>query len=76
MKKVFQCKVNVGVEDKETSLKGKICQVTNIKWINDAEVEVSGGIYFDLLAAIGYIYRVVWENNEWVVKEAKPAWFS
>ncbi len=76
VKKVSQCKVNVGVEDKETGLKGKICQVRNIKWINEAEVEVNGGIYFGLLAAGGYIYHVVWENDQWVVKEAKPAWFS
>jgi len=99
VKKVSQCKLNGGIEDKETGLKGKICQAklqsnfaqtrqsTNggsragiisyaIKWINDAQVEVSGGIYFGFMAAGGYIYHVVWKNNEWLVQEAKPAWFS
>ncbi|GEM_PF-4425061 len=76
VKKVSQCKFNASVEDAETGLKGKICQVKNIIWINDAEVEVSGGIYFGLLAAGGYIYHVVWENNEWIVKEAQSTWFS
>lgn len=76
VKKVSQCKLNAGVEDRETGLKGKICQVTSIKWVNDSEVEVTGGIYFDLMAAGGYIYHVVRENDQWIVKEAKLAWFS
>jgi hypothetical protein len=65
-----------GVLDKKTGKKSIIFQVTSIQWLGETEAEVEGGYYEGNLSSSGNVYRVIYENKEWVVKEDKMKWIS
>ncbi len=75
-KKVSECSSHrfEGVRDRETGEEGLIFTVGNIRWINEDEVEVSGGYYAGSLSASGNIYSVVREGDRWIVKKDKRLW--
>lgn len=65
-----------GVVDKDTGRSGLIFSVGSIKWINDTEVEVSGGYYEAGLSSSGNIYFVKRRGGKWEVTGDKMLWIS
>lgn len=68
VKKYSACKSSIGgVIDKETGKKGIIFYATDIKWLNDEEVEVTGGYYIDGKGEKVSIYYVILKDGHWIV---------
>ena len=79
VEKTSQCAADIskGVTDRATSQRfGLIFRVTSIQWVSDTKVEALGGYYEGGLSASGNVYRVVKENDQWIVKEDKMKWIS
>jgi len=55
---------------------GLIFYIEEIRWINENEVEVSGGYYEGNLSSSGNNYQVVRKNGKWSVKKDKMKWIS
>jgi hypothetical protein len=56
-----------GVKDKETGQSGLVLNVTEIKWIGDAEVEVDGGYYEHGQSASINTYCLKRIEDKWIV---------
>lgn len=84
LKRVSECEISaiaagssaIHVVDSNTGEPGLICRVKRIRWVSDTEAEVEGGYYAGGRAASGYLYRVVREGEEWVVKKETLQWVS
>jgi hypothetical protein len=55
---------------------GLIFYIEEIRWINENEVEVSGGYYEGNLSASGNKYQVVRKNGKWAIKKDTMKWIS
>ena len=55
---------------------GLIFYIEEIRWINENEVEVSGGYYEGTLSSSGNKYQVVRKNGKWAVKKDTMKWIS
>lgn len=55
---------------------GLIFSITEIKWISDSEVEVSGGYYEGGLSSSGNVYRLKRVAGKWQVLEDGMEWIS
>ena len=62
--------------DKKTAERGLAFYVTNIKWISDGEVEVSGGYYESGYSSSEHTYTVKMENGKWRLTKDKMEWIS
>jgi hypothetical protein len=72
VKKVSQSvKVSDGVNDKETGERGVILGIHRIKWLNNAEIDVSVSEFVWGWGQSGSVCRVVRENDKWKVKGCK-----
>jgi hypothetical protein len=84
VKRVSECEISaktaggsdIHVVDRDTGEPGLICRVERITWVSDTEAEVEGGYYAGGRAASGYLYRVVREGEEWVVKKETLQWVA
>jgi hypothetical protein len=84
VKRVSECEISgkapgssaIHVVDSKTGEPGLICRVERIRWVSDTEAEVTGGYYAGGKAGSGYLYRVVREGEEWVVKKDTLQWVS
>ena len=79
--KVFpasQCTTDArsGVSHGIMSGEGLVFSITEIKWISDSEVEVSGGYYEGGLSSSGNIYRLKRVAGKWQVHEDTMEWIS
>ena len=55
---------------------GLIFYIVEIRWINENEVEVSGGYYEGNMSSSGNKYQVVRKNGKWAVKKDAMKWIS
>jgi hypothetical protein len=55
---------------------GLIFYIEEIRWINENEVEVSGGYYEGNMSSSGNKYQVVRKNGKWAVKKDTRIWIS
>jgi hypothetical protein len=55
---------------------GLIFYIVEIRWINENEVEVSGGYHEGNMSSSGNKYQVVRKNGKWVVKKDTMKWIS
>jgi hypothetical protein len=65
-----------GVIDHETRGSGIIYRITQLKWVNENEVEVEADFHVAMLFAGGCKYRVRRENNQWLIKGWISQWES
>lgn len=55
---------------------GLVFSITEIKWLSDSEVEVSGGYYEGGLSSSGNVYRLKRVAGKWQVVEDGMEWIS
>ncbi len=55
---------------------GLTFKITNLRWISETEVEVTGGYYEGPLSSSGGIYRVKKHNGKWIVLNYQEQWIS
>jgi hypothetical protein len=65
-----------GLLDKKTGERGLAFRATNIQWISDTEVEVSGGYYEAELSSSDNTYTLKKEDGKWKVTKDKMNWIS
>jgi hypothetical protein len=63
-----------GIVDKSDGQTRVLLGISEIKWLNDNEVEVEQSYYRAAMAAGGTTYQVVKENKRWVVKGTRGGW--
>lgn len=77
VKRLSECIVDgEGVKNPKTGRRGLIFTIGNIKWINDNEVEVTGGYYEGGMSSSGVTYKVQRKNSKWKVISEKLNWIS
>lgn len=59
------------VKDKITGELGIIFFISEIKWISDKEVEVTGGYFEHALSGSTNLYKIIRKDGNWIVKEEK-----
>lgn len=64
------------VLDRESGLPGITFCITEIRWLNDSEVEVEGGYAEASESASGNIYRVMKRNGQWEVVDSEMLWIK
>lgn len=62
--------------DRDTGKKGILILVEEITWVNDSEVEVTGGCIAGPRNGHGSRYHLKRENGSWQVKAVDPTWIS
>jgi hypothetical protein len=65
-----------GVIDKESGGLGIIFRITQLKWVNENEVEVEASFHVAMLFAGGCKYLVMRQDKKWVVKWCVSKWES
>jgi hypothetical protein len=58
-----------GIRDRSTGQKGVVFSVSDLRWIDDKEAVILGGVYQGGEAASSTLYHVEWMDGEWVVTE-------
>lgn len=65
-----------GVKDRGSGAAGLIFTVQKIDWISDSQVLVAGEYFEDSESRGGTQYKVLFENDQWVVTETEMEWIS
>ena len=66
----------VAVVDRETGEQGVVFQLGPRAWVSETEVHVTGGYYFNGIAANWNIYRLRYEGRRWLVVHVQREWIS
>ncbi len=65
-----------GVKDRASGAKGLIFTVKEIDWISDTQVLVTGEYFEDSESTERSQYKVLFEDDQWVVTETEMEWIS
>lgn len=60
-----------GISDKDSGRRGILLGVGKIQWVDDSKVEVIGSCFADAENLMEFVYDVIREGNQWVVKGSK-----
>lgn len=60
-----------GITDKDSGQRGIVLGVGKIQWLNDSKVEVIGSCFADTDNLMEFVYDIIREGKQWIVKGSK-----